>query len=158
MTKSSVLAKVFVLIILSALLISGRKGTKMATTQIQEKAMQYEVTDFSRLLGMEGFSDAMLKNHFKLYEGYVKNTNDILQKLKSATPEAKPSIDYSEINRRLGFEFSGMRLHEYYFGNLIKGGKQIDQNSALAEKINEQWGSFDAWKKHFIARIALTAN
>ena len=142
--------KILSLIILSALLISGRKGTIM-TTQIQEKASKYEVTDFSRLLGMEGFSDALLKNHFKLYEGYVKNTNDILQKLISFAPEVKPSIDYSEINRRLGFEFSGMRLHEYYFGNLIKGGKPIDKNSSLVEKINEQWGSFDNWKKHFIA-------
>lgn len=111
----------------------------------------YQAKDFSSLLGMEGLSDTLLKNHFKLYEGYVKNTNDIIQILENMTPEAKPSIEYSEVKRRFGFEFCGMRLHELYFGNLIRGGKPLDANSALARKINEEYGSFEAWKKHFVA-------
>ncbi|MFA5864915.1 MAG: superoxide dismutase [Phycisphaerae bacterium] len=122
----------------------------MGNVQGPEKASSYTAKDFSRLLGMEGFSDTLLKNHFKLYEGYVSNTNAVREKLGGITLEAKPSIDYSEIKRRFGFEFSGMRLHEYYFGNLIKGGKALGKNSALAEKINAVYGSFDAWKKDFI--------
>ena len=110
----------------------------------------YEAKDFSHLLGMEGFSDDLLNNHFKLYQGYVKNTNILLEKLnalKDAEPEMKP--EYSELKRRLGWEFNGMRLHEYYFGNL--GGNGIlDETSPLYEAIVLNFGSYDAWKADFI--------
>ena len=84
--------------------------------------MAYTANDYSKLIGMEGFSETLLKNHFTLYQGYVTNTNKVLDTLaqmlkddKAATPE------FAELKRRLGWEFNGMRLHEYYFENL--GGK-----------------------------------
>jgi len=142
--------RILIVVFLSACLISGRKGSSMIQSQVQEKTM-YKAKDFSHLLGASGLSDELLKNHFKLYEGYVKNTNDLLEKLEGMSPETKPSVDYSEIRRRLGFEFCGMRLHEYYFGNLTKDGKSLDPNSALSQKINENFGDFETWRKHFIA-------
>jgi Fe-Mn family superoxide dismutase len=117
----------------------------------ETKVGTYTVKDFSDLLGMEGISDTTLKNHFKLYEGYVANTNQILEQLRAMKPEGKPSLEFAEIKRRYGFEFSGMRLHEYYFANMIKGGKALAKDSALAKKINEQYGSFSDWHKYFIA-------
>jgi superoxide dismutase, Fe-Mn family len=98
-------------------------------------------------LGMEGFSDTLLKNHFTLYQGYVTNTNKLIEILptKAGTPE------YAELKRRFGWEFNGMRLHELYFGNLKKGGVAIDKSSAIAKKIIEDFGSLENWEKDFRA-------
>lgn len=110
-----------------------------------------EAKDFSGLIGMSGFSDTLLNNHFKLYQGYVKNTNDILEKLKALRTEKKDRTpEYAELKRRLGWEFDGALLHEYYFENL--GGKEpLDINSALYKKIDEEFGGFEDWKQDFVS-------
>lgn len=107
----------------------------------------YNAKDFSQLLGIDGFSDVMLNNHFTLYQGYVKNTNTLMEKFKTlevGTP------DYAELHRRLGWEWNGMRLHELYFGNMIKGGVRLSERS-LKQKIEMTWGSYENWQKDFIA-------
>ena len=117
--------------------------------------MAYTAKDYSKLIGMEGFSQTLLTNHFTLYQGYVTNTNkltDILAAMlkdgKTATPE------YAELKRRFGFEFNGMRLHEYYFENL--GGKTPpDKAGALAKKLAEAYGSYEAWEQDFRATGAM---
>jgi len=110
--------------------------------------MAYEAKDFSNLLGMEGFSDTLLNNHFTLYKGYVTNTNKALELLASMLKEDKVGYEYGEVKRRLGWEFNGMRLHELYFGNL--GGKApIDKNSTLGKKMAGDFGSCEAWEKDF---------
>ena len=114
--------------------------------------MKYEVKNFENLLGMEGFSDDLLKNHFKLYEGYVLNfnkLNDILLAMEKAGNFSSP--EFAELNRRFGWEFNGMRLHELYFGNLTKEGRKLDNNSELYLKIKEEWGSYEMWEKDFQA-------
>lgn len=108
--------------------------------------MIYEAKNFERLLGTDGFSETILRNHFTLYEGYVSNTNKVSEILRS-TEAGTPA--YNEIKRRFGWEWNGMRLHELYFGNMIKGGSAIDMNSDLAKKIEEDFGSLDAWIKDF---------
>lgn len=113
--------------------------------------MAYTANDYSKLIGMEGFSETLLKNHFTLYQGYVTNTNKVLDTLdrmlkddKAATPE------FAELKRRLGWEFNGMRLHEYYFENL--GGKSpLDKNGRLAKKMTGDFGSYELWEKDFKA-------
>ncbi|MFC1903005.1 superoxide dismutase, partial [Chloroflexota bacterium] len=93
--------------------------------------MSYTAKDYSNLIGMEDFSETLLKNHFTLYQGYVTNTNKLLDLLAAMLKEGTVgSPEYAELKRRLGFEFNGMRLHEYYFGNL--GGKgTLDQTGKL---------------------------
>lgn len=108
----------------------------------------YVVQDFSHLLGMPGFSDQLLQMHFKLYEGYVKNANDLLIKLSSFND--LNSYEYGALKRRLGWEFDGMRLHELYFSNL-GGNGNLDQKSSLYVALEKQFGSFEKWKKDFIA-------
>ena len=106
----------------------------------------YTPKDFKSLLGLTGFSDTMLTNHFTLYEGYVKNTNLLMEKLKSlevGTPE------YYELKRRLGWEFDGMRMHELYFGNMGKENNVFLADSAVGKKIAETWGSYETWKEDF---------
>jgi Fe-Mn family superoxide dismutase len=114
-------------------------------------ASSIQAKDFSNLLGMSGFSNMLLNNHFKLYQGYVKNTNLLFERLKSLLIEKKDrTAEYAELKRRLGWEFNGVLLHEYYFENL--GGREaLGVNTALYKKIVESFGSFDAWKQDFIS-------
>jgi Fe-Mn family superoxide dismutase len=82
--------------------------------------MGYTAKNFSSLIGTPGLSETLLKNHFTLYEGYVNNTNKLIDILgKKARDATNP--EYAEMKRHFGWEFDGMRLHEYYFENL--GGK-----------------------------------
>jgi Fe-Mn family superoxide dismutase len=112
--------------------------------------MSYKAKNFDSLLGTDGFSETLLKNHFKLYQGYVTNTNKVADELESLLKDKNTgSPAYGEISRRFGWEFNGMRLHEYYFGNMVKGGASLDKNSELYKKIANNFGSFDAWEKDF---------
>jgi Fe-Mn family superoxide dismutase len=117
--------------------------------------MVYEAKDYSKLLGMEGFSETLLKNHFTLYQGYVTNTNKLTEILTTMLKEGKNATpEYAELKRRFGFEFDGMRLHEYYFGNL-GGNTPPDRSGALAKRLAGAFGSYDAWEKDFRATGAM---
>jgi Fe-Mn family superoxide dismutase len=111
----------------------------------------YVAKDYSYLYGMSGFSDALLKMHFQLYQGYVKNTNLLLSRFKELEMQDRDmSYDYGALKRRFGWEWDGMRLHELYFDNL--GGKDpLDKSDPLFQKIVKDFGSYEMWKKNFIA-------
>jgi Fe-Mn family superoxide dismutase len=113
--------------------------------------MAYTAKDYSKLIGMAGFSETLLKNHFTLYQGYVANTSKVLDTLAAMLQDGKTgTYEFAELKRRLGWEFNGMRLHEYYFENL--GGKgALDPNGALGKKLVESFGSVEAWEKDFRA-------
>jgi len=113
--------------------------------------MKYEPKDFSSLLGMKGFSDKLLNDHFALYQGYVAHTNELLEKLTKLEEGGKlGSLEHSELRRRLGWEFDGMRLHELYFGNLGGNGKPRFGGDAQ-KTITAGFGSFDRWSDEFKA-------
>ncbi len=134
-----------------AAIIFGYSAPLKATLKKEVKAMAYSVKDYSKLIGMEGFSETLLKNHFTLYQGYVNNTNKVLDILSQILRDGKTGApEYAELKRRLGWEFNGMRLHEYYFENL--GGKGgINKEGKLAKKMSEDFGSYEAWEKDFKA-------
>lgn len=112
--------------------------------------MAYESKNFEHLLGIGGLSDSLLKNHFTLYQGYVANFNKLNQILIGLEKEGKYGTpEYAELNRRFGWEWNGMRLHEYYFENLTKQPKALDQNSELFKKIVAEFGSYELWEKDF---------
>jgi len=105
------------------------------------------------LSGLRGISDATLELHFGLYEGYVKNTNllnDRLREIRAAGKASGSDPSYAELVRRLGFEYNGMRLHEYYFDNLVAQPAEIG-NGRLYNALGECFGGFDEWKKDFVA-------
>ena len=105
----------------------------------------YTPKDFTHLLGMKGFSDTMLTNHFTLYEGYVKNSNLLWGKLDGEIESG--STEYYELKRRLAWEIDGMRMHELYFENLSKEKKEIgEKTKALLEK---SFSSLENWQKSF---------
>jgi Fe-Mn family superoxide dismutase len=117
--------------------------------------MSYTAKDYSKLIGMEGFSETLLKNHFTLYQGYVTNTNKVMDILSQMLKDDKTGApEFAELKRRLGWEFNGMRLHECYFENL--GGKTpLDKNGRLAKKIAEDFVTYEAWEKDFKATGAM---
>ena len=100
----------------------------------------YQVKNYDSLLGLTGFSDQAMNTHFALYKGYVDNTNKLLE-----------TRDNPESRRRLGWEFNGMKLHEYYFETLTKDPKPLNENSELAKKIIADFGSIENWQKDFKA-------
>lgn len=114
--------------------------------------MFYEAKIFENLLGIKGFSDQLLKNHFTLYQGYVTNINKLIESLNVLSSTEKTGTpEFAELKRRFGWEFNGLRLHELYFGNLKKGGVKINRGSELFKKIAENFGSFEKWGKDFRA-------
>lgn len=116
----------------------------------------FTAKNYEHLLGTPGFSESLLKNHFGLYEGYVKNTNLLVEKLESAVKsDAYGTPEYNELKRRFGWEYNGMRLHELYFGNMKKGGTAIDLAHPLMAKLFARFGSYDNWVKDFKATGAM---
>ena len=118
--------------------------------------MPYTAKNFENLLGTTGFSDNALKSHFTLYNGYVTNVNkvsdalvEMLKSDKTGTPE------YNELKRRFGWEWNGMRIHEYYFNSISKTPATFDKDSALYKKIEKDFGSYEAWEKDFRATAAM---
>ena len=98
---------------------------------------------------LKGISEKTIEEHLKLYAGYVKNTNAILEKIPEyqTWAEKDPFVNYftAELQRRFGFEYDGMRNHEIYFDSLSDGFKEISQNSELYKSIVYLWGSFEKW-------------
>lgn len=107
------------------------------------------------LQGLAGISDQTLEMHFGLYAGYVKNTNLLTEQLHDLNRKGEASATnpaYAEMTRRLGFEYNGMVLHEWYFGNLTSaGGNDLASSSALGNAIGESWGDIETWRKDFTA-------
>lgn len=116
--------------------------------------MVYIARDYSGLLGMQGFTDNLLNNHFTLYQGYVNNANKLMDILSSIKDDQQASPQYAELKRRLGWEFNGMRLHEYYFENL-GGNGLMPKSSSLMPKLIGEFGSLEAWEKDFRATGAM---
>src|SRR6267143_1810240 len=115
----------------------------------------YKARQFN-LSGLNGISDQTLEMHFKLYEGYVKESNKLSEKILEFIQDGNVDQDempaYSELTRRLGFEFNGMVLHEYYFENLKSGGGTGNpaQTSSFVKAAQSGFGSYDIWKADFV--------
>lgn len=114
------------------------------------KARQFDLS------GLKGITDKTLEMHFKLYEGYVKETNNlstrIAEFIKDANVDQEEMPAYSELTRRLGFEYNGMVLHEYYFENLKKGSGTGDPEpkSNFVKSAEAAFGSYEIWKADFV--------
>lgn len=114
------------------------------------KAKSWDLSDLT------GISNETLAMHFKLYEGYVTNTNVLNEKIaelmKSGSLDATQMAAFSELKRRYGFEYNGMVLHEYYFDNMQKQGTgDASGDSAFAKAAEASFGSYDVWKNDFVS-------
>ena len=106
---------------------------------------------------LKGISTKNIEEHLKLYSGYVKHANLILEKIPEylgyEKEDAFAPYAVGEIQRRFGFEYNGMRNHEVYFESLSGGAQPLTEDSELKKAIVKEWGSFDA----FLNRIKATA-
>lgn len=114
------------------------------------KAKSWDLSDLT------GISNETLAMHFKLYEGYVTNTNVLNEKIaelmKDGSLDATKMAAFSELKRRYGFEYNGMVLHEYYFDNMQKHGTgDPDKSSAFAAAAEAGFGSYETWKNDFVS-------
>ncbi|MCF7865535.1 MAG: Fe-Mn family superoxide dismutase [Candidatus Pacebacteria bacterium] len=99
---------------------------------------------------LEGISENSINEHLKLYAGYVKHSNVIIDKINVLASDIESnSYIIGELQRRFGFEFDGMRNHEYYFEQLENGPVDIDMTASFVTKVTETFGTFDAWVSRF---------
>ena len=99
---------------------------------------------------LEGISREQIDVHLALYEGYVKHTNLIMEKIAKLREEDEAGNTYvmNELRRRLGFEFNGMRMHEYYFPQWEGGIVAANPESALAHAAVEKYGRWEGFLDH----------
>lgn len=110
--------------------------------------MKYEALTFN-IPELDGISKETMDNHLALYQGYVKHVNLIQEKITAFSGDLENNaFAIAEMQRRLGFEFCGMRNHEYFFSQFEGGSKPLPEGT-LKEKIEFQWGSFEVWLAFF---------
>lgn len=123
-------------------------------TNVYNLFMKFEAKTFT-IPELKGISAKTIEEHLKLYSGYVKNANLILEHIEELAKDAeKYAYELGELQRRFSFEFNGMRNHEYYFASL-EGGSQEISDSELKGEIEKTYGSFEFFLNRFKA-IALT--
>ncbi len=144
------IAVIAVLVGMVLVIYSCQKKARVTSSEAH-KIKLYQAKEFPNLKNLQGFSQEALTLHLALYKGYVKKTNELIQKMQEMVKEGKAnSPEFAELKRRFGFEFDGMKLHELYFESM-GGGATLNHNSKLYKAIVANFGSFDAWKKDFIA-------
>lgn len=112
--------------------------------------IQYMVREQLKPSGLLGISNEQIEDHWRLYRGYVTQCNRLHEELADMrSQELGDSQTYADRRRRMGFEYSGMVLHEYYFGNLM-AGVALNPNCFFVKSISGQFGSFEAWRTDFI--------
>lgn len=102
---------------------------------------------------LAGLSKKQIKAHIGLYEGYVKHINVLRAQIADLTALDAEKYAYAimETRRRLGFEFNGMRMHEYYFEQFEGGATTLSAESLLAQAVREKYGSVEGFVAHFTA-------
>jgi Fe-Mn family superoxide dismutase len=108
---------------------------------------------------LKGISGKNIEEHLKLYAGYVKNTNLILEKIPEyegyTKEDAFAPYVVSEIQRRFSFEYNGMRNHEVYFQSLSGGAKSLPKNSKLQKMLVDTCQSVEIFMMEF-KNLAMT--
>ncbi len=100
---------------------------------------------------LSGISEKQIEVHLGLYQGYVKHVNVLQEQIRDLTaadPE-KFAFAIESTRRRLGFEFNGMRMHEFYFPQLEEGSKPLNETSALALALTEEYGTLEKFFTYF---------
>ncbi|BDU75417.1 superoxide dismutase [Mesoterricola sediminis] len=115
----------------------------------------YTPRPFAFEAGLPGLSKDLLAEHLALYKGYVGRTSALVKDVLAAETEGKATPMVQELRRRLGFEFSGMRLHELYFEALRDKAGAPGADHPLQKAIRATWGSFDAWWAAFKATCVM---
>ncbi|AKB25300.1 Superoxide dismutase (Mn/Fe) [Methanosarcina sp. MTP4] len=88
-------------------------------------------------------------HHDKHHQGYVNNTNSILQMMEKARKDGT-DFDYKATAKALAFNMGGHVLHSYFWWELTPAEKASKEPvGELAEAIKEDFGTFERFKKEF---------
>jgi superoxide dismutase, Fe-Mn family len=124
----------------------------MNNIKIIKPEFSYSVRGELRPRDLDGISEDQIAQHWQLYEGYVKNVNVLNEHLAELTRKRQFGVvEFQELKRRLGFEYDGMILHEYYFGALKSGQARPDAKLELTKQLKRSFGGFEAWHDQFEA-------
>lgn len=109
-------------------------------------AQKFTAQAFKSIRALDGISEDTMTAHYKLYQGYVNKTNEILEKLEKVDASAANQIfsDLRSLKVDLSFAVGGMKNHEIYFAHL--GGKGGEAKGKLADMIKRDFGSLAAWQ------------
>ncbi len=110
------------------------------------RTMTYAGQSYEHLLGMPGFSDEYIKDHIKIYEGFLDRFNRMIDVLNGAQ---RDNPEYDAIKNAFASDFTGVRLHEIYFGNMARQSQSLDPDSDLAVQIIKTYGSLESWANDF---------
>lgn len=110
----------------------------------------YEATAFN-LPALNGISQKQIDVHIGLYQGYVKHINLLREQIADLTKidAEKYAFAIESIRRRMGFEFNGMRMHEFYFPQWEDAATPEPRGSALDVALSEKYGDWDGFMAHF---------
>src|SRR5207244_5060400 len=109
----------------------------------------YEVKKNLKPKGVVGRAEQLIDQHWSLYEGYVNNVNLLDKMVWECLQEGRllQTPPFSELERRLGFEYNGMILHEYYFGAIAAGIPERGNSSKLAKRFDKDVGRLEKWER-----------
>src|SRR3989344_4279797 len=108
--------------------------------------LSYEEKKLKFTKELDGISAKTLAiHHDKLYAGYVKKSNEIMQKLfelkKAGKVEGNATFsDLRSLKTDETFAINGVYLHEWYFDNL-GGSGDWSEAPELSKALAERWGS-----------------
>jgi hypothetical protein len=93
--------------------------------------------------------------HFKLYEGYVKETNNLTERITEFIKDGNVDQDempaYSELTRRLGLNTTAWSCMSITSTTCrAVAARAIRQSSAFAKAAKTSFGSYEIWKADFV--------
>lgn len=138
------------LLFMSTLSLFAQQETS-APKKIQAHFPIYQINEADMPQGLDGISDEQIKDHWKLYKGYVDQVNKRNEQLANLRLQGKGSTpEYEALRRRLNFEYDGMVLHRLYFKNMIATDEPDLTEGILLDAIEYYFGSYEIWKNDFI--------
>jgi len=122
--------------------------------EVKDKMERYNLPDLPYgYKDLEPYiSEEQLKiHHQKHHLAYVNGANAILDRLEKARQEGT-DVDMKATLKDLSFNIGGHLLHSLFWTNLAPAGKGGggEPTGALAQAINEEFGSFTRFKKEFV--------
>ncbi|WP_315537789.1 superoxide dismutase [Corynebacterium matruchotii] len=95
-------------------------------------------------------AEIMELHHSKHHQNYVNGANAALEKLEAARKDGSIAAVVTALSKDLAFNLGGHTNHSLFWENLSPngGGKPT---GALAAAIDEDFGSFEEFQKHFAA-------
>lgn len=98
----------------------------------------YTAREFNLPTELPGLSTKQIEVHLGLYNGYVTHVNKLQEQINELSKGGGNAYAITETRRRLGFEFNGMRMHEYYFNQLEGSAQERDASSIITDEILAQ--------------------